>query len=179
MSEVEQEKPLETEALLPLVYHELKRIAHRERLRLAGGQTLATTALLHEAYERLAGAPGFQSRSHFLGTAAIAMRRILIDRVRAQLSAKRGEGAGTVALDEALDFIVEDEGTVLGVHEALEELARVSPRLVQVVECRFFAGYTEQETAVALGVSERTVQRDWATARAWLKKELERDALHE
>src|SRR3954467_13718143 len=89
-----------TDALLPLLYQELKAIARRERLRLAGGETLATTALLHEAYVRLSESQGFESRAHFLGTAAVAMRRILIDRVRAQLAAKRGGGAEKVALDE-------------------------------------------------------------------------------
>lgn len=165
-------KQLEVERLLPLVYEELRKIARRERLRLSGGATLATTALVHEAYEHLADARGFHSRGHFLGTAAIAMRRILIDRVRAQHAAKRGAGAETVALDGLQDFIVEDEDTVLAVHEALDGLSRLNPRLVRVVECRFFAGYSEQETAEALDISERSVQRDWATARAWLKKEL-------
>jgi RNA polymerase sigma factor (TIGR02999 family) len=161
-----------TDALLPLLYQELKTIARRERLRLSGGETLATTALLHEAYARLAPATGFPSRGQFLASASITMRRILIDRVRAQLAAKRGGGAERVDLDGAADFIVEDEVTVLGVHDALERLHAVNPRLVRVVECRFFAGYNEIETGEALGISERTVQRDWATARAWLKKEM-------
>ncbi|TMB37216.1 MAG: sigma-70 family RNA polymerase sigma factor [Deltaproteobacteria bacterium] len=163
-----------TDALLPLLYQELKAIARRERLRLSGGETLATTALLHEAYARLAPAHGFPSRGQFLASAAVTMRRILIDRVRAQLAAKRGAGAEQVGLDEAADFVVEDGATVLGVHDALERLHAVNPRLVKVVECRFFAGYSELETGEALGISERTVQRDWATARAWLKKEMGR-----
>jgi RNA polymerase sigma factor (TIGR02999 family) len=170
----ERVDPTGAEALLPLVYQELRVIARRARLRLAGGETLGTTALIHEAYVRLAEARGFQSRGHFLGTAAIAMRRILIDRVRAQLAAKRGGGVEKAALDESPDLIVEDEATVLGVHEALGGLGALNPRLVRVVECRFFAGYSEAETAEALGTSERTVQRDWATARAWLKKEMGR-----
>ena len=163
-----------TDGLVPLVYQELRAIARRERLRLAGGETLGTTALLHEAYVRLADAHGFQSRGHFLATAAVAMRRILIDRVRAQLAAKRGGGAEKTTLDEIPDFVVEDEATVLGVNDALERLSGLNPRLMRVVECRFFAGYSELETAEALGVSERTVQRDWATARAWLKREMGR-----
>lgn len=158
--------------LIPFVYQELKAIARRERVRLAGGGTLATTALLHEAYVRLAEAHGFQSRAHFLSIAAVAMRRILIDRVRAQMAAKRGGGAEKITLEEIPDFVVEDDATVLAVHDALERLFAVNPRLVRVVECRFFAGYNEVETAEALGVSERTVQRQWAMARAWLKKEL-------
>ena len=166
--------PTVSEGLLSIVYQELKAIARRERLRLDGGETLGTTALVHEAYERLAASRGFESRGHFLGTAAVAMRRILIDRVRAQLAAKRGGGAEMVALDDIPDFVVEDEATVLGVHDALERLLAVNPRLVRVVECRFFAGYSELETAEALGLSARTVQRNWATARAWLKKEMGR-----
>ena len=166
--------PTGVDALVPLVYQELKAIARRARARLTGGETLGTTALIHETYVHLAEARGFESRGHFLGTAAIAMRRILIDRVRAQLTAKRGGGAEKAALDEIPDFIVEDETTVLGVHDALERLAALNPRLVRVVECRFFAGYSEAETAEAMGTSLRSVQRDWATARAWLKREMGR-----
>lgn len=157
---------------VPLLYDELRRIARRERLRLFGGGTLATTALVHEAYARLASDSRFASRPHFLRMASVVMRRILIDRVRAQLAAKRGGGAAHVPIEEAHDFYVEDGEHVLAVHEALERLGSENPRLAQVVECRFFAGYDEIQTAEAMGTSERTVQRDWATARAWLKKEL-------
>ncbi len=162
------------EQLLPVVYQELRSIARRERRRLAGGETLATTALINEAYLRLVRNPAFASRANFLRIASIAMRRILVDRVRAQFAAKRGSGANPLDIDEVQDFIVEDEETVLQVHEALETLSAVNPRLVQIVECRFFAGYSEVQAAEALGLSERTVQRDWAMARAWLKKELGR-----
>lgn len=157
---------------VPLLYDELRRIARRERVRLFGGSTLATTALVNESYARLAGDTHFSSRGEFLKIASVAIRRILIDRVRAQLAAKRGGGAKHVSIDEAHDFVVEDDERVLAVHDALETLAQMNPRLAQVVECRFFAGYDEAQTAEALGISERTVQRDWATARAWLKKEL-------
>lgn len=160
------------ERWVPLLYEELRRIARRERVRLFTGSTLATTALVNEAYARLAGDARFGSRGEFLRIASVAIRRILIDRVRAQLAAKRGGGAAHVPLDEEHDFIVEDDERVLAVHEALETLATLNPRLAQVVECRFFAGYDERQTAEALGTSERTVQRDWAMARAWLKKEL-------
>jgi RNA polymerase sigma factor (TIGR02999 family) len=160
------------ERWVPLLYDELRRIARRERVRLFTGGTLATTALVNEAYARLAGDRGFADRGEFLRIASVAIRRILIDRVRAQLAAKRGGGAKHVPIEEADDFVVEDDERVLQVHEALEQLAVVNPRLAKVVECRFFAGYDEKQTAEALGTSERTVQRDWATARAWLKKEL-------
>ena len=166
-----------TEQLLPILYQELRSIAQRERRRLSGGHTLATTALVHEAYLLLANNPAFTSRGHFLRICAVAIRRILITRVRMQLTKKRGGGAPVVALDglEEIDigFNVENEPQVLRVHEALETLATVTPELVAVVECRFFAGFTEPETAEALGISERTVQRRWNLARAWLKKELE------
>lgn len=157
---------------IPLVYDELRRIARRERVRMFAGGTMATTALVNEAYARLAGEAQFTSRGHFLGIACIAMRRILIDRVRAQLAAKRGGGVAHVPIEEAADFVVEEPEHVLLVHEALERLAAENPRLARVVECRFFAGYDEAQTAETLNTSERTVQRDWATARAWLKKEL-------
>jgi RNA polymerase sigma factor (TIGR02999 family) len=160
------------EQLFPLVYQELRSIGRRERRRLGGGDTLPTTALVHELYLRLADNPAFASRSQFLSISAVAMRRILIDRVRAQLAAKR-DGGERLDLDEIVDFTVEDEGTVLRVHEALEQLGGVRPVLVRVVECRYFAGYNDCETAEALGLSERTVQRHWATARAWLERELQ------
>jgi RNA polymerase sigma factor (TIGR02999 family) len=160
------------EDLMPAVYDELRRLARRERFRLSGGDTLTTTALIHEAYLRLARSPRFASRGDFLRVAAVAMRRILVDRVRAQLAAKRGGGARRVEIDDVADFLVADGERVLAVHEALQRLGALSPRLAGLVECRFFAGYSEPETALALGVSERTVQRDWMLARAWLKKEL-------
>ena len=166
--------PGDTDDLLRLAYQEIKAIARRERRRLSGGETLVTTALAHEAYLRLSSTGRFQSRGHLLATAAVAMRRILVDRVRTQLAAKRGGGVAASGLDELRDFAVEDETTVLGVSDALERLTLLNPRLTQVVECRFFAGFSELETAEALGTSVRTVQRDWAVARAWLKKELGR-----
>lgn len=160
------------DVLLPVVYQELRTIARRERYRLATKDTLATTGLVNEAYLRLARSPEFADRSHFLRIASIAMRRVLVDRVRAQVALKRGGETEIVELDEAQDFVVEDGDTVLAVSDALDRLGKLNPRLAQVVECRFFAGYSEIETAEALGTSERSVQRDWATARAWLKKEL-------
>jgi RNA polymerase sigma factor (TIGR02999 family) len=160
------------EDLLPAVYEELRRVARRERFRLSGGDTLTTTALIHEAYLRLARSQRFASRADFLRLAAVAMRRILVDRVRTQLALKRGGGRRRVELEDVADFLVTDGERVLAVHEALQRLSALNPRLAGLVECRFFAGYSEPETAEALGVSERTVQRDWTLARAWLRKEL-------
>jgi RNA polymerase sigma factor (TIGR02999 family) len=160
------------EALLPLFYQELRGIARRERRRLPCGDTLLTTALIHEAYLRLANNPMFPTRGDFLRIAAVTIRRILVDQVRMQMAGKRGGGQRTLELDEADDFEVENPQAVLQVHDALETLSELNPRLAQVVECKFFAGFNEAETAEALGVSERTVQREWALARAWLKKEI-------
>lgn len=162
-----------TEYWMPRLYQELRRIARRERWHASAGETLNTTALVNEAYARLTRVPGCTDRAQFLRLAAVIMRRILVDQVRAQLAAKRGGGADRLPLEAADDFVVEDDEMVMAVHEALAGLAALNPRLVSVVECRFFAGYTEAETAQALGISETTVQRDWATARAWLKRELQ------
>jgi RNA polymerase sigma factor (TIGR02999 family) len=159
--------------MMPVLYAELRRAAHRERWRFRAGDTLATTALLSEAYLRLARSPGFESHGAFLRVAAIAMRRILIERVRAQLTAKRGGSLDRVPLGQAEELEVEGDERLYAVNEALQGLATKSPRLAEIVECRFFAGYSEKETADALGLSERTVQRDWATARAWLQRELQ------
>ena len=160
------------EQLTPLLYKDLRKMARRERFQLCGGATLSTTALVHETYLRLANNPGFESQSHFLRVAAIVMRRALVDRVREQLAQKRGAGAQRVPLEEADAFVVEDDELVFGVHEALQRLAAASPRLAEIVQCRFFAGYTDAQIATAMDISERTVRRDWTLARAWLMREL-------
>lgn len=168
-------------ALAPLLYADLKRAAHRERVKLLNPQTMTTTALVHDAFLKLDGQPGFESHEHFLRVAAVTMRHLLIDRVREQLALKRGGDLQRVELDEvdaaAGDFQVEAGETVLAVHHAVSALARFAPRLAEVVECRYFAGYSEIETAKALGVTERTVRRDWVAAKAWLTRELGAAAL--
>ncbi|HSD15845.1 MAG TPA: ECF-type sigma factor [Thermomonas sp.] len=159
--------------LVPLLYEELHRTARRERRRFSVGDTLATTVLVNEVYMRLASSPGFGTRSHFLAVAAIAMRRILIEAIRAQMRVKRGGEFQRVGFEHALDVEIDNDEKILAINDALLALAERSPRLAQIVECRFFAGYSEKETAQALDVSERTVQRDWATARAWLQRQVE------
>lgn len=159
--------------LAPLLYTDLKRLAHRERNRMFSPATLTTTALVNETFLRLADGDGFESHAHFLRVAAVAMRCLLIDRARHQLALKRGGDLRRVEFDDdSSDFQVEDDETVFAVHEALKQLAEFAPRLAQVVECRYFAGYSEKEIAEALGVTERTVQRDWVAAKAWLAKAL-------
>lgn len=158
--------------LLPLFYDDLRRLAHRERSRISAGATLQTTALVNEAYLKLRGSGGWNTDEHFLRASALAMRHALVNHAVARLASKRGDGAVHVSITAALDVAIEDDASVVALNEALGRLAQHSLRLAQVVECRYFAGYDDAETALALGISERTVRRDWALARAWLHREL-------
>lgn len=163
--------------LVPLFYADLKRLARWVRHEARASETLQTTALIHEAYLKLQATPAWNDRQHFLRAAAMAMRQVLVDDVRARLSQRRGEGAPHLPLEDAEHLASQDADTrVLAIDEALQRLVTLNPRLSQVVECRYFAGYTETETAEVLGVSVPTVQRDWAKARAWLHRELTADA---
>ena len=159
-------------ALLPDFYAQVKRMARRERRRVGGGDTLQTTALAHEAWLRLRNSSGFVDEAHLLRAAALAMRHALIDHAVAQRTEKRGAGAVHVTLSHAEEFAVDSDEGLIEVNDALKRLAVITPRLADVVECRFFAGYGEEETAKALGISLRTAQRDWIKARAWLYREL-------
>lgn len=159
--------------LFPLVYAELRRIAHGQLSR-KGPSTLQTTAVVHEAYLKLATGAGTapRDRGHFFAVAATAMRQILVDHARAHLRQKRGSGAEHLQLDER-DIPVEDRAAELvELDLALSRLAELDERAARVVELRFFGGLAVEETAEALGVSERTVKRDWREARAFLFREL-------
>ena len=160
--------------LMPLFYDDLRRLAHRERARVGAGMTLQTTALVNEACLKLRGTPNWNTDVHFLRAAALAMRHALVNHAVARLAGKRGDGAVPLPITAALDVPVEDDATVLALNDALSRLARESLRLAQVVECRYFAGYDDAETARTLDISERTVRRDWTLARAWLHRELSR-----
>ena len=160
------------DALLPLFYADLKRLARRERARVSAGMTLQTTALVHEAYLKLRGTSKWNDDTHFVRAAALAMRHALVDHAIEHLAAKRGSGAEHVPLTESLDVAVASDESLIALNDALEQLAKQSLRLAQVVECRYFAGYDETETAKALGISERTVRRDWTLAKAWLLREM-------
>lgn len=162
-----------TELLVQVLYQDLQRLARRERRRSAGSapETLGTTALVHEAYLKLASTAGFQSRAHFLNTAALAMRQVLVSHARSRLRAKRDPGQPVLDLD-AVDVLAESDERLVALDEALLELEKTAPRLGRIVECRYFSGYSETETALALGLSERTVQRDWAIAKAILYEAL-------
>ena len=161
-----------TELLVKVLYAELQRVAHRERRRKqAPAETLGTTALVHEAYLKLARHEVFKSRAHFLNTAALAMRQVLASHARSRLRDKHGGGGASVDLD-AIDVLVESDERIVALDEALTALEKSAPRLARVVECRYFAGYCDAETALALGVTERTVERDWAMAKALLYEAL-------
>ena len=161
---------------VPVVYDELRRLARRQRSRLRLGQTLGTTALVHETYLKLADrlAPDLAERAHLLAIAARAMRQVLVDYARERGALKRGGGQVPLPLDESRLAAQVEAGRLMDLDAALERLAEEAPRLAQVVECRFFAGLSEAETAQALSVSLRTVQRDWLEARSWLQRELGR-----
>jgi RNA polymerase sigma factor (TIGR02999 family) len=159
----------------PRVYDELRRLAHRQLQGEAEGHSLNTTALVHEAYLRLGerDAGAWNDREHFFALAARAMRHILVDHARRLNAVKRGEGARRIDLED-LDGLpaLERADILVALDEALDRLAALEPRQAHVVECRWFAGLTEEETARTLGIGLRTAKRDWALARAWLHQEL-------
>lgn len=159
--------------LVPVVYDELRILARSQLRRLRPGDTLNTTALVHEAYLKLSEAdPRWESRRHFFATAAKVMRHLLVDAARRSQADKRGGGAVHLELREGDAAMSGEADTLLAIDQALDELADHLPRLARVVECRFFGGLTEEETAETLGVSDRTVRRDWVRARAWLHDRL-------
>jgi RNA polymerase sigma factor (TIGR02999 family) len=165
--------PAPVDALIEQLYGALREIAHRERLRVGRPQTLQTTALISETYVKLSQHQGWNNREHFLASAATAMRHILVDAARARLAQKRGSGAIAESLEEAFEVGNVADGDVLRIDEALKELQALDTRLAAVVECRFFAGYSEEETGRILGISDRTVRRDWLQAKAWLFRALQ------
>jgi RNA polymerase sigma factor (TIGR02999 family) len=155
-----------------LVYHELRRMA---RYHLKGqGRTLDTTSLVHEAYLKLAvnDGPSVENRAHFMALASRAMRQIIVDYARARAASKRGGAALRVTFDTDVARVEDEASWILSVDQALRKIRDIDERLEQVFECRYFAGLTEEESAVALGVSVSTIQRDWNRAKAWLRESL-------
>ena len=163
--------------LMPLVYEELRRLAHRYMRREKPGRTLQTSALINEAYVRLADQSKIQweSRTHFFGIAARLMRQILVDQARRRNFAKRGGAALRVTLSEATAVAEEQSASVIALDDALQSLEKIDPRKSRIVELRFFGGLSIEETAEALDVSPGTVMREWTFARAWLRKEMGAD----
>jgi len=161
------------EQLVPIVYEELRRLAHHYMRGERPNHTLQTTALVNELYVRLAGIDGVQwrDRAHFFAMAATLMRRVLVDYARLRAREKRGGGISVVSLDDNA-VAAQPAVDIIALDDALERLAAVDPQQSRVVELRFFAGLSVEETAEALGISPATVKRDWATAKLWLYNEL-------
>jgi len=175
LSAIDSGDPNAAEELLPLVYDELRKLAAARMAHERDGHTLQPTALVHEAWLRLGAdaQPSWQNRAHFFAAAAEAMRRILVERARRRLAAKRGGGAERVELD-AIEFPspAGDDDGMLRVNEALEKFAGVDPRKADLVKMRYFVGLSFDETAAALGIAVPTAKQWWAYARAWLSVEL-------
>lgn len=165
------------EKLTPLIYDELRRIAHRYARRERNGHTLQTTALINEAYVRLAGnePADWQNREHFFAVTAQVMRHVLIDHARRRRSLKHGGEFQQVSLGEAALMAEERAAELIALNDALEELAAFDPRKSNVVELRYFGGLSLEETADALGISLMTVRRDWRAAKAWLYNAVHRE----
>lgn len=162
------------EDLVPLVYDDLRRIARRQLARNRVRGTLNTTALVHEAYLKLVDQTRVEvnDRNHFFAISARAMRQIIIDYARKRFAQKRGGGIRPVSLDKVQIAVTEQAEMLLAIDTALAKLSALNERLTRVFECRYFAGLSEQETADALSMSLRTVQRDWMKGKAWLRREL-------
>ena len=160
--------------LIPLVYGELRKLAHHYLRAERSGVTLQSTALVHEAYLRLVKQEpvDWQNRSHFFGVAARLIRQILVDQARKRNAARRGSGDLRLVWEESSDASPAGEVDLLLLDDALTDLTRLDERQSRIVELRFFGGLSVEETAVALGISERTVKREWASAKAWLFQQL-------
>lgn len=163
-----------SDEMMAALYEELRRLAQRERWKAGRPDSWQTTQIMHEAYLKLYRHENWGSREHFLGAAVTTMRHILIDAARARLAAKRGGGAGALPLDEAKQVADETEDrTLVRLGDALQDLAGLDPKLAKLVDCRFFGGLSDGEAARVMGVSDRTIQRWWVQARAWIHSELE------
>jgi RNA polymerase sigma-70 factor (ECF subfamily) len=167
--------------LIPLVYHELHRLAHRYMGRERSAHTLQPTALVHEAYERLIDLKdmSWQNRAHFFAVSAQLMRRILVDYARSRRYSKRGGEWRQIPLTEAVAVFHDRRTDIVSLDDALQALAAFDPRKSRVVELRFFGGLTSKETAEVLNVSQETVLRDWRLAKVWLLRQLNREGQHE
>ena len=163
-----------SDRLMSLVYGQLRKMARQFMARQQPGQSFQATALIHEVYLRLVGQPdkNWRNRSHFFAVSAQAMRHILVDHARAQRAAKRGGGARDLSLEEAALVSVDRAAELIALDDALSELKALHPRQSRVVECRYFGGFTVEETADALQVSPETIMRDWKMAKAWLHRAL-------
>jgi RNA polymerase sigma factor (TIGR02999 family) len=176
LNAIENGEAAAAEQLLPLVYHELRKIAAHKMAAEAAGHTLQPTALVHEAWLRLVGAEDrkWENRAHFFGAAAEAMRRILVDHARRKLSQKRGRGVEAEPLNESALVLSAPPDELLAVHDALDKLALEDTEAAQLVKLRYFVGMTMEEAASAMGMAPRTAERIWTYARVWLRREIRR-----
>ena len=172
-----QGDPQALEEVVPLVYHELRRLAHHHLRSERAGNSLQSTALVHEAYLRLVGAQpaDLNNRTHFIAVASRLMRQILIDYARARRAAKR-DGGNRIELEAVLDLPIKGDAQLIALNDALEELSRLDERQGKIVELKFFGGLSAPEICEVLGLSRATVDRDWATARVWLHRQLNRSS---
>ena len=165
----------QADALVEAHYDALKNIARAKRRRAGGNQTMMTTDLLHESWMKIRKQGEWHSEQHFMRTAAMAMRQVLVDCLRAKLSQKRGSGAQHLSYADVEDCLPEFKETpeqILAINDMLEKLGGVKPRYAELVDLRYFGGFTETETAGILGITDRTVRRDWKVAKAWLAAEM-------
>jgi RNA polymerase sigma factor (TIGR02999 family) len=177
LAAVDAGEPGALDRLVEAVYPELKRLAHFELARERPGHTLSTTAIVHEAFIRLcSGDAGWNDRGHFLRAAATVMRHVLVDHARKRRAEKRGDGKAPVTLEHER-LVTDDDGrAVLALDDAVKAIAEIDPRLEQIIECRYFAGLTVDDTAAALGLAVRTVERDTQRAKAYLLTAMSQDA---
>ncbi|MEE8142854.1 MAG: ECF-type sigma factor [Planctomycetota bacterium] len=165
----------QAQQLLPLVYEELRALARARMAQESREHTIQATALVHEAYLRLVGStdPGWNGRSHFFGAAARAMRRILVEQARRRARLRHGGGRNRVTLEDGCAAIDPPSDDIMAVEEAIQKLETHDPRKAQIVELRYFAGFTAEETAQALGLSLGTIEREWRFIKDWLREQLE------
>lgn len=176
LSAVDRGEPGALDALVAAVYPDLKRLAHFQLAGERPGHTLNTTEIVHEAFVRLASGRGsWRDRGHFLRAAATVMRHLLVDHARRKRAEKRGDGLAPVTLEEDRHAGDDYSLAVLALDDALRDIAKIDPRLEQIIECRYFAGLSVSDTAEALGMAVRTVERDWQRAKAYLLKAMETD----
>ena len=163
-----------SDELVGALYDDLRKAAHREMRRAGSPQTWQTTAIINETWLRLHSHGDWASREHFIRTASTAMRHIMIDAARARLASRRGGGVPSLPLEAAQDVVMDhlNDGTMIQLGETLAELAELDPELARLVDCRYFAGLTEEEAAQVLGVSERTIRRRWVQARAFIHRSM-------
>ena len=174
LSELQSGKSGAADQLLPLVYHELRRIAGSYMRRERSNHTLQATALVHEAYLQLVDQTrvDWKNRAHFFGVAAQLMRRILVEHARAHHAQKRGGSANKLSLEEAINYFPQKEMTLVALDDSLKELEKLDPRQSKIVELRFFGGLTTDEVSEVMGISTATIEREWRSARAWLHTQL-------